>query len=109
MDCLHKTYQFYKLIVAILLILDIIFHVFQTQQYFISSPTLHYYHEANLNLSERIHEFCEQINQARFNISLANEKQKNTYEEWNVMCDSDFTVKVETPKEYIEVVSRFSF
>ena len=108
MDCLSKTYQFYKLFLAFWLILDIIFHIIQTEQYFVLSPALNYYHEANLNLSERMSEFCTQINQTRFDKSLMNKEQNKIYEEWIDKCGyNDFMAKWPLRKDFLMVSIQF--
>ena len=108
MNCLSKTYQFYKLFLAFWLILDIIFHIIQTEQYFVLSPALNYYHEANLNLSERMSEFCTQINQTRFDKSLMNKEQNKIYEEWIDKCGyNDFMAKWPLRKDFLTVSIQF--
>lgn len=88
MNCLSKSYRIFRLLSAIWLISDMIFHIIQTEQYFVLSPYLYNYHEANLNLSERIEEFCTQLNQTEFNQTLITETQKNLHDKWMDICDN---------------------
>ena len=79
----------------------------QTEQYFVLSPALNYYHEANLNLSERMSEFCTQINRTRFDKSLMNKKQNTIYEEWIDKCGyNDFMAKW-LRKDFLMVSNQF--
>ena len=107
MDCLSRFYRIFRLFSALWLILDIILHIILTEQYFILSPSLYNYHEANTNLSERILKFCTNLNQAEFNQSLMNQKQKDLHDDWIEKCEkNNFSLtqdSLQEQEEFVEV------
>ena len=73
------------------LIIDIILDGIQAPKYWKLSPCLNVYHEANLNLTDRILQFCAKIECLQFNKSKLNNRQTVLYDEWMENCkDSDF-------------------
>ena len=88
MNYMSKSYRIFRLFSAIWLILDMIFHLIQTQQYFVLSPSLNSYHEAYLNKSEKIEEMCAQLNKTEFNHTLIDEEQNHLFEKWINTCDN---------------------
>ena len=88
MNYMSKSYRIFRLFSAIWLILDMIFHLIQTQQYFALSPSLNSYHEAYLNKGEKIEEMCAQLNKSEFNYTLINEEQNYIFEKWINTCDN---------------------
>jgi hypothetical protein len=64
--------------------------------------------KANLNLSERMSEFCTQINQTRFDKSLMNKEQNKIYEEWIDKCGyNDYMAKWPLRKDFLMVSNQF--
>ena len=107
MDCLSRFYRIFRLVSALWLVIDIILHIILTEQYFILSPSLYNYHEANGNLSERILDFCSSLNQAEFNQSLMNQKQKDLHDDWIEKCEkNNFSLtqdSLQEQEEFVEV------
>ena len=96
MNYLSKSYRIFRLFSAIWLVLDMIFHLIQTQQYFVLSPYLNSYHENHLNRSVQIEELCSQFNKTDFNQTLVTEKQNGLVEKWMDICDNSNFLALQT-------------
>ena len=108
MNFKSKIYRIFRLFSAIWLILDMIFHLIQTQQYFVLSPSLNSYHEAYLNKSEKIEDLCAQLNQTEFNYTLIKEEENYLVEKWINICDNfnlalQSNTSFQDPKDFIKV------
>ena len=92
---------------AFWLIVDIILDGIQAPKYWKLSPCLNVYHEANLNLTGRMLQFCTKIECLQFNKSKLNNRQIVLYEEWMEKCkksDFNFTNSYGISRIQLEII-----
>lgn len=90
-SCFGKLLSYVRAISAFWLIFDIFLDGVQVKKYHHFSPYLNIEHEANLDLKERMLDFCLILEKSDFNQTLLEKEQNKLHAEWTYRCkQSDF-------------------